>query len=330
MRKRVSLSALFVLLYDPAEAGAPTKRGTMKDRSWGREDVLLALLFFVAASVVGAQDLSVSYIDGNARAQNGSAWATLSLGDRVSPQSTIQLSEGAYVELQRADVKLVLSQKGVYSLRDLVTSSRAMGLAGVGKAILSSLTYLIKGPVHNQSDVAGARGADKSSADDSEWETSNAQVYLDTGKDLLKTGQYELAINQLLQAVDEATDDELPQVHYYLAYAYSLTGDTHTALKYAADLEPRRADDWTPDYIILKAKLLVDTNAFTQEVAWLTQTGNDLSGDAQRAPIYAFLLGVGYRGMGDTVREKASLAKVVAQSAGSEMGTAAAQLLENP
>jgi tetratricopeptide (TPR) repeat protein len=195
---------------------------------------------------------------------------------------------------------------------------------------MTTLSYLLKGPVHNQSDVAGARGADKSGTDDTEWATSNAQVYLDTGKDLLQTGQYDLAIKQFLLAVNEAADEELPQARYYLAYAYSLNGDTRSALKYAADLEPDRSEDWAPDFIILKAKLLVDTCAFAPEVAWLTQAGNDLSGDMRRASIYAFLLGVGYRGIGDTVNEKTALSKVVAASAGSDLGTSATRLLQNP
>ena len=88
-------------------------------------------------------------------------------------------------------------------------------------------------------------------------------------------------------------------MQYNLACAYSLSGDTRAALKHAAGLQPSSADEWASDFIILKAKLLVDSNAFAQEIAWLTQSGNDLSGDAQRAAIYNFLLGRGIsRGWG--------------------------------
>ncbi len=145
-----------------------------------------------------------------------------------------------------------------------------------------------------------------------------------------KSGQYGEAIEQFLQALDAATEQESPQVRYYLAYAYSLNGDTRAALKYAADLQPSSADEWASDFIILKAKLLVDSNAFAQDIAWLTQSGNDLSGDAQRGAIYQFLLGVGYRGIGDASNEKASLSKVVAISGESDLGRAAAELLQNP
>jgi tetratricopeptide (TPR) repeat protein len=153
---------------------------------------------------------------------------------------------------------------------------------------------------------------------------------LDSGKEYIRSGQYDLAIQQFDQALDAATHNEAPRVHYYLAYAYSLSGDTREALKQAAGLQPSGADEWASDFIILKAKLLVDSSAFAQAIAWLTQNGNDLSGDAQRAAIYDFLLGVGYRGVGDTSNEKVALSKVTAMSAESDLGKAAAGLLQNP
>jgi hypothetical protein len=48
-----------------------------------------------------------------------------------------------------------------------------------------------------------------------------------------------------------------------------------------------------------------------------------------RAPLYYFLLGIGYRGIGDVPSEKASFSKVVAISADSDLGKSAAQLLTN-
>jgi len=222
-----------------------------------------------------------------------------------------------------------LSQKGTYNLRDILASSHALDSAGAGKAILAALSSFLMGPARNQS-TAGARGANGSKAEDSDWVTSSAQVFLDAGEQYLKSGQYDEAIEQFLQALDAATEHESPQVRYYLAYSYSLNGDTRAALKYASDLQPIAGDEWASDFIILKAKLLVDSSAFGQEIAWLTQNGNDLSGDAPRGALYEFLLGVGYRGVGDAANAKDSLSKVVSTSGESDLGKAAAQLLQNP
>lgn len=291
------------------------------------------VLFVFAVCSTRAQQLSVSYVDGEAQVRSGSSWVALSIGDRVSAQVTLQLSDGSYVELKWADLRIVLSQKGTYVLQDILACSGALDSAGVRKAILATLSYLATGPARNQGGAGGGargvRGANEGKTEDSEWVTSKAQVFLDAGKQYFKSGQHQEAIEQFLLALDAATEEESPQVQYYLAYAYSLSGDTRAALKHAAGLQPNSADEWAADFIILKAKLLVDTNAFTQEIAWLTQNGNDLSGDAQRAALYNFLLGVGYRGVGDISNEKISLSKVVAISGESDLGSAAIQLLRN-
>ena len=277
-----------------------------------------------------AQEVSVSYLDGEAQVQSGGSWAALSIGDRISTQATIQLSAGAYVELKRADLKIILSQKGTYLLRDLVATAHAMDSAGVWKTLSTTLSILLVGPARNQSRGFGARGANEGKGEDSEWVTSSAQVFLDSGKQYLRSGQHKEAIEEFLLALDAASEKESSLVHYNLAYAYSLSGDTRAALKHAAGIQPGGDDEWAADFIILKAKLLVDSNAFAQEIAWLTQNGNDLSGDAQRAALYNFLLGVGYRGIGDRSNEKANLSRVVAISGESDLGKAAAQLLKNP
>jgi len=288
------------------------------------------VLFAFAVCSVGAQELSVSYAEGDAQVRSGSSWVELSIWDRLTPRTTIQLSDGAYVELTWAGTKIVLSQKGTYSLREILASCRALDSAGAEKAILATLSSLLMRPAGNQSTASGVRSVNEAKTNDSEWVTSNAQVFLDVGKQYLGSGQHKEAIEQLLLALDAATEKESPQVQYYLACAYSLSGDMRAALKHAAGLQPSSADEWASDFIILKAKLLVDSNAFAQDIAWLTQNGNDLSGDAQRAALYEFLLGVGYRGIGDAANAKASLAKAMAMSGESDLGKAASELLQNP
>jgi hypothetical protein len=101
-------------------------------------------------------------------------------------------------------------------------------------------------------------------------------------------------------------------------------------LTQVAGLEPKGSEEWAPEFVLLKARLLVDSNAFAQEIAWLRQQGNDLSEDAQRASAYYFLLAVGYRGIGDGSNERESLSRVVEMSADTDLGKAAARLLLMP
>ena len=143
-------------------------------------------------------------------------------------------------------------------------------------------------------------------------------MFLAAGKEYIKAGKYDKAIDQLKEALESATASESPEIHYYLAYASSLNGDVREAWKQAANLQPSTSDRWAADFILLKAKLLEDTSAYNEAVSWLTQ--NDLAEDAQRVPLYYFLLGLGYRGANGNEKAKQVFSKVVAISAQSDFG----------
>jgi tetratricopeptide (TPR) repeat protein len=211
----------------------------------------------------------------------------------------------------------------------LATNS-ALKSAGVSEALSAALAYLFTGRIHNESAAAGVRGENQGDSEEPGWIDSIAQVYMEAGRTFVATRHYDRAIQQFNLALDAATFKELSEVKFDLAYAYSLSGDTRQALIQVAGLESLGSEKWAPGFVLLKAKLLVDSNAFAQEIAWLTQQGNDLSGDAQLAPMYYFLLGVGYRGVSDGINEKQSLSRVTLISTESDIGKAATQLLQNP
>jgi tetratricopeptide (TPR) repeat protein len=290
--------------------------------------VLIALLVPILAEA--APGLSVSYLEGQAYVQSGSSWTAVSIGAAIPAEGRVRLDAGAYLLIKTPGADIILTQKGTYSMRSLLTMQQSLRTAGAGKALVSSLSYILGGGVKNQSSALGARGADKTKSDDSEWAESSAGVFLDSGKTYLQSAQYDKSIEQLLQALDASTEDEQPEIRYYLASAYSLKGDTREALKQAGMLQPAGGSEWSADFVILKAKLLADTNGFAEEVQWLKDNGADLSQDAQRAPVYFFLLGLGYRGIGDVENEKSSLGRVVSIAKDSDLGVAAAQLLQNP
>jgi hypothetical protein len=89
---------------------------------------------------------------------------------------------------------------------------------------------------------------------------------------------------------------------------------------------PTGGESWAADFVLLQAKLQVDTNAFGPAVEWLTQKGASLAQDAQRGQIYYFLLALGYRVLRDTQKEQKALAMVISIEPHSELGRAAAEL----
>jgi tetratricopeptide (TPR) repeat protein len=290
----------------------------------------LVIMLIALTWTASGQTLGVAYLDGDAALSRGASWVKLAIGDTVPQNATLQVGKDSYLELKSADATIILSRTGTYSVHDLLSASLALKAAGAGKALSASLARLFSGPTHNDSGVLGARGANESKSEDSGWVESSTQVFLEAGKTFIASGKYEKAIDQFRQALDTATEEESSEVRFDLAYAYSLSGNTREALGQIAGLESKGSEAWAIEFALLKAKLLVDTNAFAEEIAWLTQGGNDLSRDAQRAPMYYFLLGVGYRGVGDTSHEKQSLSRVVTTSGESDLRKAATQLLQNP
>ena len=303
--------------------------GNVRPRRTLRKLFLSTFLLLIAAFALDAQQLSVTYLEGRAELQSGSKWRMLSIGDVVSSDGVLRLGDDGYVELSGVVTSFTFSQPGTYFIHNIVSTTKKNRSSGVGKALVDTLQNLIGSQVANQSTVMGARGANESRNDQPDWVSSDTQVFLDAGREYIKTGEYQKAIEQFQQAQDAATEKELPEVRYNLALAYSLKGDSREAVLQIRDLEPTGRESWMPDFLLLKAELFVETNAFQKEIGWLSLKGRELGQDAKRAQLYYFLLALGYQGVGDTPNEREYLSKVISLSSDSDVGKAASKILED-
>jgi tetratricopeptide (TPR) repeat protein len=291
-----------------------------------RQVIILAALL-LASQLATAQGLNVAYLEGEAQVASGASWKALSLGDPVSTDASIRLLPGALIELKGTGADVTLTHPGTYALGTLLKARRTLGSPGVSSAIVSFLRQLAFPPAKNRADVLGLRGPNRSKSPENEWSESSAQVFLDAGKEYIKAGSYDRAIEQLNEALDAATDEEVPEIHYYLADASFLGGDVKGAWKQVASLKPAVAAPYYRDFLLLKAKLLEETSAYADALDLLAGEGAAFSQDAQRAPLYYFLLGLGYRGTGDSENANLAFRKVIAISAESDLGKTAGELL---
>ena len=292
--------------------------------------ILLACLC-VAAQPAGAQDLSVSYLDGSAGIRSGSTWRPLSIGDAVPMEATIRVEPVGCVQLKGAGIDLILTRPGIYSVREVVARHKTVSTRGIGAAIAASLRALASGRSTPQSTTSGARAGNVGNAEEDElWVESSSEGFLAAGKADIKAGRYDDALKKLRQAELSASSEEIPEIRFYLASTYSLKGDLGLAWKLAGGLAPLPSAAWAGDLVLLKARLLLDTSAFADAAALLAGEGAWLAQDASRAPLYHFLLGVGYRGAGAAESSRQALSRVVAISPDSDLGIAAADLLKTP
>jgi tetratricopeptide (TPR) repeat protein len=292
-----------------------------------RRAAILFVLVFIS-EIAAAQSYNVSYLEGKAQVASGTSWRELSIGDVIAPDSSIRLKADAILQLKGSGVELTLCHAGTYSSAALLQTRRAITSPGVATALVSLLRQLAFPAAKNRSSVLGARGADESKSDEDGWSESSAEVFLDAGREYLKAGKRDKAIEQLQEALDAASEEEAPEIRYYLAYALSLNGDLKRAWKQTALLNPAALVSWYGDFILLKAKLLEDTSAYAEALALLGHEGGSLASDAQRAPLYYFLLGLGYGGTGEAAKAKEAFSKVSSIAAESDLGKAAKELMQ--
>jgi tetratricopeptide (TPR) repeat protein len=281
-------------------------------------------------SGLSAQQFNVTYLDGRVEVQSSAEWVQLSIGDRVSADSKLTLGEDSYVELSGAGALIRISQPGRYSIHELFAANRKLEASSANAAIAGVLRNLVTTHTAKQSTAMGARAANEGTQQQDNWVYSTAQVSLEDGKEFIESGEYTKAIERFHKALNEASAGEAPEIKYYLAYAYSLDGNTRDSFKQLSEVQPAGGEEWASDYALLKAKLLLDTNAFNPAITLLTGQGEVLQQDEQRAAMYFFLLALGYRGIGDTENEKTSLTKVISMPSDSNVAYAASELLKTP
>lgn len=288
--------------------------------------LFLLVCALVSAAGATAQNLTVSYLEGDVQVRSGSAWTPLAIGDAVPAAASVRVQGESSVQLQGTGGKLYLNRAGVYAVRDLLASMSQLAAKGVPSALARSLRFLKAGASTLPSTASGARAANKSEDEEDGWVESSSEVFLEAGKEYLEAGKFDQAIQQLNEALGSSTGAETPEIRYYLAKAAALNGDVREAWKQIAGLEPGASDAWRGDFVLLKGKLLEDACAFSEAVSWLS--ANDLSQDAQRAQLYHLLLGLAYRGAGDEQGARKAFARAVSVSADSDLGKVATELLK--
>ena len=278
---------------------------------------------------LAAQELSISYLEGSASRKIGSTWQELSIGDTISSDSTLRIDPRACLELSAGSVRITLTQPGTYGVKRILSASMSLQSTGAAKALATKLSKLVLEPGRKESSAGGARMEVIDRGQIAALMDDDAEALLIAGRDCIGSGELDKAIAQLTKAVDSAAGGRLAEARFYLAEAFSLNGDTRNALAQLTAVQPDELADWFPDYVLLRGKVLIDASAFDQAMKWLVDSSADVEQDFARMPTYFFLLALAYGGTGDEENEKQCLARVVAASKDSELGTAAARLMQD-
>jgi hypothetical protein len=297
-----------------------------------------AALLALAGARLAAQAVTVDYLEGAASQRTSAEWAILSIGDTIPLDGSVKLEKHSLVQFKAAGAAITLSQPGTYVVRKLLAARASLRAAGAAEALALAFSRIAHGSRERLDEAGGVRaekmppgeGFDFEPIDAPTEESSVGQAYIDSGKQHIASGEYQDAIDSLLGAVGLIGPGDTREARFYLATAYSLSGDTRLALGALSGDASEGTEEWAPDFILLRAKLLEDTFAFTEAADLLVKMGGSLAADEERAPTYFFLLALAYRGNGDGARQNLCLDKVVSLAGETGLGVTAAQIRGMP
>jgi hypothetical protein len=290
-------------------------------------------LIALSGARLSAQTVTVDYLEGRASQKTTADWAELSVGDTIPVDGSVKLEKHSLVQFKAGATAITLSRPGTYAIRRLLDTRASLRAAGAPQALAVAFSRIVRGSPERLDEAGGIR-AEKMPVPEGlgigvEAPTPTGMVdlpYLELGKRQIASGEYKEAIVSLLEAVHEIGPGDTREARFYLATAYSLSGDALRALGALSGFAPGGTEDWAPDFILLRAKLLEDTFAFTEATDLLLKQGGSFAADERRAPMYFFLLALAYRGNDDAARQNLCLDKVVSLAGETDLGVTAARL----
>jgi len=219
---------------------------------------ITALLFFLLIFTITARDLYIDYLDGYLEVKSGNSWDTIDIGDVISDQDVIRLSDEGYVELLFEDVKITLDKDGTYEalfLINQVVKADKWGIKG------AAFTKLFKDDQldSSQSAVMGVRG-DPQDEEQITWVDDDVE-FLEEGKALYLDGEYESAFS-ILDEGAEWYGSNYDEILFYKALCEYETGQFRSMRASLIEMDPESDVEYFGDYVLLKGNLLIESQDY--------------------------------------------------------------------
>jgi tetratricopeptide (TPR) repeat protein len=282
------------------------------------------ILFLGVAALAFSQALTIDYLDGTVELKTARGWSGLSIGDQVAADATIRIARGGVIELSTGTQRLSIVKEGTYVLSTLIKASDTAATRGLGAQIAQKLRSLTT-EQQATGTTGGVRAGEVGTRETMEYVDEYTE-YRDKVRKYFASGDYAGAIPTLQSAVAESIgSDEQAEFSYQLAVAYYETARTAQAYRVISKISPSTSTDYYPDFIILKAQVLVDSLAYQDALSVLTPflASKPGTGYAQLAYL---LTAQASRGMGDEKAAKDALAKGFALDPASETAAQIAKL----
>jgi tetratricopeptide (TPR) repeat protein len=229
-----------------------------------KKTIIIGAVLLLASLSAFAQALDVDYLDGTVELRSSKGWSAVSIGDKLDPGATIRVSKSGSLELSRGNQRITVLKDGIYALADLLKAGEKNAKAGVGVALTQKLRSVTAiGQQRGTSTVAGVRGAAQGQPVENLTWMEGDENSLEEIRKLLDNRKYAEAVPLLLDALEESISiEEELMLKYQLATAYYGSAQIARAYRVIAKTAAVSSADYYPDFVILKAEVLLDSLQF--------------------------------------------------------------------
>ena len=288
--------------------------------------IVAGVVFLLCIALpLSAVDLNVDYLDGKLEYREGrDTWLNLGIGDTIPDGRTIRLSGRGFAELSTGARRVTLTRDGIYESSDLLGNEPEK--ATFRQVIGSKFSSLLKRSENTHNTAAAVRGAEAESDDFISWEDESTDYLMD-GMALFDEGDYTGAQKMFYEGHLWETGAIQRECTFRLGVSEQILGAPRSARKTLASVYPEPDDPFLDEYSIIMATLYIESMEYGEADAVLAAFLNtEPRGDAGQA---AWLLSAySLEGQGNTSGSRKSLQKAVDLGPGTEIGRAAAEMLE--
>ena len=220
----------------------------------------VCLLFLVGLTSIFARDLYVDYLDGYLDVKSGNSWDPIDIGDTISENDIIKLSDEGYAELLFEDVKITLDKDGTYEasyLMDQLTKADKWGIKGSAFAKIFHDDEMES----KQSAVMGVRG-DPQDEEEITWVDDDVE-FLEEGKAFYLDGDFESALMILEEGADWYGSN-YDEILFYKALCEYETGQYREMRASIFEMDPESDVEYFGDFVLLKGNILIESQDYIE------------------------------------------------------------------
>ncbi len=259
--------------------------------------IILGSVFFI--SQAASEEFVLDYLEGTMEINQDGSWVEAMIGDAIAPDTQLNVDEETIAEFSGNNIRLTISNPGVYSLQDILKRKKRVSSLGFGTVIQNTYKYVAGNEKNTSSAVMGVRGASVQDPGDVAW-MDEEDEQLSDGKDLIKKNKFKEAVSVLKEGFQDADADAEQEYMFYLGYANAMLGNNGKALKYLSGVKADGSETYFWNYVLVKGQLLIDSLSYKKALS-LFNSYIKMYPDGENAQVSYFLAGISLKELG---REK--------------------------